>query len=56
MADDGEVVGDQDVGDTESLLQVAQEVHDLRLGRHVERAHRLVEHEQLGLEGERRVR
>ena len=53
MADDGEIVRDQDVREPETLLQVAEEVHDLRLGRHVERAHRFVEDEELGLEGER---
>ena len=37
VADDGEVVGDEQVGETEALLQVLQQVDDLRLDRHVER-------------------
>ena len=37
----------------EPLLQVREQVEDLGLDRHVERADRLVEHEQLGLERQR---
>ena len=36
-----------------SLLQVLQQVDDLRLDRHVERGDRLVGHQQLGAQGER---
>ena len=36
-----------------SLLQVLEQVHDAGLDRHVERGHRLVEHEQVGVERER---
>ena len=53
VPDDGEVVGDEQEGDAELPLQVLQEVHHLRLDRHVERGHRLVGHQQLRLQGER---
>ena len=46
--DDAEVVGDQQHGDVEALLQVGEELEDLRLDRHVERGRRLVGDEQLG--------
>ena len=45
--DDAEVVGDQQHGDVEALLQVGEEVEDLRLDRHVEGRRRLVGDEQL---------
>ncbi len=47
-----EVVGDEQVGDAQAVLQVAQEVDDLHLGRHVQRAERLVERQQLGFGGQ----
>ena len=45
-----EVVADEDVGQAELVLQVLQQVEHLRLHRDVERAHRLVEHQHLGLQ------
>ena len=45
-----EVVADEQVGEVVLLLQVAQQVDDLRLHRHVERAGRLVEHHELRLQ------
>ena len=47
--DDAEVVGDQQHGDVEALLQVGEEVEDLGLDRHIERGRRLVGDEQLRL-------
>ena len=47
------IVGDEQVGEAELLLQVLQQVDHLRLDRHVERRHRLVADDQLGLDGER---
>ena len=47
MRDRGEVVGDEEVGDAELGLQVAQQVEDLRADRDVERRDRLVEHDEL---------
>ena len=52
VADDREVVGDEEVGDPQLVLEVLEEVHHPGLDRHVERGDRLVEHEQLGLEDE----
>ena len=49
MADqlhDPEIVGDEEVGKAEVLLQVAQQVHDLRLDGNIERARRLVGHDE----------
>ena len=54
MLDDAEVVGDEDRGDAEVLLQVDEQVEDLRLHAHVERADRFVGDDQLGFAGERR--
>ena len=51
--DDREIVRDEDVGQPEPLLQVAQQVHDLRLDRDVERGHRLVADDEARLDGER---
>ena len=53
VADHAEVVGDEHVGDAELVAQVRQQVHDPRLHRDVERRQRLVEDDDLGLDGER---
>ena len=47
VAHEREVVGDEEVGEAELVLEVAEQVDDVGLDRHVEAAHRLVEHEQL---------
>src|SRR3989440_11456112 len=49
-ADDLQVVTDEEVGQLVARLQLAQEVDDLRLHRHVERGGRLVEDEEARLE------
>ena len=43
-------MADEDVGEAEFVLQVLEEIEHLRLHRDVERAHRLVEHQHLGLQ------
>ena len=43
---DLEIVADEQVGEVAPLLQVAQQVDDLRLHGHVERRGRLVEHDE----------
>ena len=48
-----EIVRDEDVGEAEPPLQVAQQVEHLRADRHVERRDRLVAHDQLRLDRER---
>ncbi len=53
LADDREVVGDEDVGQVEVVLEVLQQVEDLRLNRDVERRHRLVADDQLRLQRDR---
>ena len=52
MAHHAEVVGDEDVGEAELVLEVVEQVDDLGLDRDVERAHRLVGDDQPGLKGE----
>src|SRR5229473_2372535 len=47
---DREVMGDEEVSELPPLLQVGQQVQHLRLDGDVERAHRLVEQEELRLE------
>ena len=53
VLDDLEVVRDEEVRDAELVLQIHEQVDDLRLDRDVERADRLVAHDELGLHGER---
>ena len=53
VADDGEIVGDEDVGEVELLLQVDEQVEHLRLDRDVERGDRLVRDDELRLQHER---
>ncbi|BBK40999.1 hypothetical protein STVA_10190 [Allostella vacuolata] len=50
LADHGQVVADEEVGEAVPGAQLGQEVQDLRLDRHVERRGRLVQHQQLGSE------
>ena len=52
VADDGEVVGDEEVRQVEVLLQLDEEVQHLRLDRDVERRHRLVGDDELRPEHE----
>ena len=49
LAHDLEVVADEEIGDAQPLLQVEQQVDDLRLDRHVEGGDRLVADQQVGL-------
>ena len=49
---DREIVADEDVGETEALLQRAHQVDDLRLDRDVERRHGFICHDQPRLDGE----
>ena len=49
-AHDLEIVADEQVGEVALLLQVAQQIDDLRLHAHVERAGRLVQHHELRLQ------
>ena len=53
MADDGEVVGDEHQREVEAILEVDEEVDDLRLDRHVERRDRLVGEDDGRLDGQR---
>ena len=53
VADDGEVVGDEDVGEVELLLQLDEQVEHLRLDRDVERGDGLVGDDELRLQHER---
>ncbi len=50
---DGQVVGDEQVCQTELPPQVEQQVQDLRLDRHVERRHRLVADDEIRGQRER---
>ena len=52
MPDDGEVVGDEQVGEVELALQVLEQVDDLSLDRDVERRDGLVGDDEVGVEGE----
>jgi len=53
VADDGKVMGDEQVREPEPLLEIGEEVQDLRLDRHVERGHGFVEHHKIRLQRER---
>ena len=52
VADDREVVRDEEVREVELLLQALEQVDDLRLDRHVECGHRLVGDHEVGVQGE----
>ena len=53
VLDDGEIVGDEEVREPELVLQVLQQIDDLRLHGDVERGDRLVEHEELRIRRQR---
>ncbi|ELZ80681.1 hypothetical protein C454_10261 [Haloferax gibbonsii ATCC 33959] len=53
VADDRKVVGDKEVRQPELRLEVVEQVQHLRLHGHVERRHRLVEHDEVRFERER---
>ncbi len=53
MANDAEVVGDEDVRQRELVLQIVEQVDDLGLDRDVERRDRLVGDDQARIERER---
>ena len=53
VAHHAEVVRDEQVGEPELVLQVGEQIQDLRLDRHVERRGGLVADQQRGLDGER---
>ena len=53
VADDREVVGDEEIGEAERLLELDEQVQHLRLDRDVERRHRLVGDDELRLQDER---
>ena len=52
MADDAEVVRDEEIGQPERLLQALHQVEDLRLDGHIERRDRLIAHQEFGVGGE----
>jgi hypothetical protein len=49
LPDDGEVVRDEEVGESETLAQVLEQVDDTRLDGHIERRDGLVEDQYGGL-------
>ena len=53
LAHQPQIVRDEEIGQAEALLQIEQQIDDLRLHRHVERRHRLVAHDERRLERER---
>jgi len=48
-----QVVGDEQIRQPEPRLQIGQQIHHLRLDRHIERADRLVQHHQRRFERQR---
>ncbi len=52
MLDDAQVMGDEEVGQAVLALQLYEQVQDLRLDRDVEGARRLVQHHEVGLQGD----
>ena len=53
VAHDGQIVGDEEVGEPEPLLQLLQQVDHLALDRHVERGDRLVADDDARVDGQR---
>ena len=52
MPDDGQVMGDEDVGDSEFLLEVIEQVEDLGLDGQIQRGDRLVQDDDVGVQGQ----
>ena len=52
VADQGHGVGDEEIGEAVALLEVAQQVDDLRTDGDIERADRFVQDKKLGAEGD----
>ncbi len=52
VLDDRQVVGNEQVGELELVLEVAQQVEHLRLNRHVERTDRLIAHDEARSQGQ----
>ena len=50
---DGKIVRDENVGEPEPVLQIAQQVQDLRADRHIQRRHRLVADDEFRFHRER---
>jgi hypothetical protein len=48
MTNDAQVMGDEQIGQVELLLELTEQIQDLRLNGHVKRRHRLVGDDQLG--------
>ena len=51
-ADDGEVVGDEEIGETEAILKLLEEVDDLGLDRDIKGGEGLIGDDEPGLDGE----
>ena len=56
VADHGQVVRDEEIGEAELALQVGEQIQHLRLHRDVERRHRLVGHDQRRVRASARAR
>ena len=52
MANDTQVMGDEQIGQMQLFLELAEQVEDLGLNGHVERRHRLVGDDQVGGHGQ----
>ena len=50
MLDDGDIVSDEQVGDSELVLQVLEQVDDLSLDRDVKSAHWFIADDETGLD------
>ena len=53
LPDDAEIVRDEEIAQSEAVLEVPEQIEDLRLHRNVERRHGLVTDDQSRLEDER---
>ncbi len=52
MPDDRQIVGDEEIGQPEIVLQILEQIDDLRLNRDVERRDRFVANDEVRLDGE----
>ncbi len=53
MPHDRQIMRDEQIGQAQAVAQILEQVHDLRLDRHVERGHRLVADDEFRLERQR---
>lgn len=53
MLDDAQIMRDEQIGDSSLFLQMAEQIDNLRLYRHIQRGYRLISDNEAGLQDDR---